>query len=107
MQRTAVRRLVELIPLLQDMGIRVVMDIDDRFDKIHRSHQGWHTYDPRFSPDINYDWMSRGCQMADLVTVSTPALLHRFGMGHGVVLPNLVPQSYLEIQRRPMRKTIG
>jgi hypothetical protein len=37
--------------------------------------------------------------MADRVTCTTPALLARYGFGHGVIIPNYVPESYTKIEK--------
>lgn len=43
-------------------------------------------------------WLRRACARADLVTVTTPALAERYAPhGRVAVLPNLVPERYLEV----------
>jgi hypothetical protein len=56
---------------------------------------------PSVSPDRNTHWLGRACQLADLITCTTPALARRYGPGKSVVLPNYVPAWYLDIPRPP------
>lgn len=98
MQRPARRDWADIIPHIQSYGIKVVVDVDDRFDRIHRDHVGRANYDPRLTQAHNYEHVDMACKLADLVTVTTPALLGRYGHGHGVVLPNYVPERYLKIR---------
>lgn len=97
LQRPARRFWGDCIPFIQSYGIKVVVDIDDRFDRIHRDHVGRANYDPKRHEVSNHEWVDRACKLADLVTTTTPALCARYGYGHGVVLPNLVPERYLKI----------
>lgn len=47
-------------------------------------------------------WLRRACKHADLVTVTTPTLAERYAPhGRVVVLPNLVPGRYLEVEAPP------
>lgn len=102
-QRPTRRVWYETIPLLQASGVKVVVDIDDRLDSLHHRHMGRHQFQAKTSPTSNSSWTDLICQVADLVTCSTPALVERYGYGHGVVLPNYVPQAYLEMPRKPSR----
>lgn len=108
MQRPAEKWWAELVPMLQEVGIRVVVDVDDLFDGIDDGNYAKQFYDPakRTNSARNHLWTDLACQRADLVTCTTPALRRRYGHGHGVVLPNYVPASYLSISgERP--GTIG
>lgn len=82
------------IPTLQAAGIAVVVEIDDDFAAIDPQNAAWRPTHPRWSPDVNYQHLARAARMADLVTVSTPALQARYG-GH--ILPNYIPENYLSI----------
>jgi glycosyltransferase involved in cell wall biosynthesis len=92
------------VPFLHAQGTRVVVDVDDRFDAIKKDHFG---YADQQGDIVSHRWVDLACRHADTVTVTTPALLDRYGYGHGVVLPNLVPAHYLDIVgiRRP--NTLG
>jgi len=97
MQRPSRRWWTDIIPLLQAQGIRVIVDIDDRFDKIDKGNVAKGIFDPRYDAINNYTWVTQAAQLADKVTVTTPSLLKAYGFGHGVVLPNYVPERYLFI----------
>lgn len=92
------RQWFEVIGHLQAQGVRVVVDVDDLFAQIPRANTAaWH-FDPALSPDHNREWVARACEVADLVTVTTPALAAVYGKhGRVRVLPNLVPERYLSI----------
>lgn len=107
MQRPGRRWWAEVIPYLQLVGCRVVVDVDDRFDQIHTQHIGQKAYDPTQSEWNNHEWINQACKTADVVTTTTKSLLQRYGFGHGIILPNLVPERYLAIERDPIPKTIG
>jgi glycosyltransferase involved in cell wall biosynthesis len=96
----------QIIPMIQSHGIRVVVDIDDRLDRIHPDHVGRSSFDPNVVAWNNHQWADQACKAADVVTATTPALIARYGHGHGVVLPNLVPTAYLDMQPRPTA-TVG
>lgn len=105
MQRPGRRWWSDMIPLLQAQGIRVVVDVDDLFDGIdHHSHVAHKEYQ---GDVVNHAWVDRACELADQVTVTTPALLKRYGHGHGVVLPNRVPESYLFMRPEKVHRSIG
>lgn len=73
-------------------GRRVIVDMDDDFDAVvpeHRIH-GMYTTEA----------LHKACEAATVVTCSTPALVQRYGYGHGVVLRNCIPESYLSVTRR-------
>lgn len=99
-QRPLHRHRYELIKVLQTRGIAVVVEIDDDFHAVHRKNPAWTDAHPLRDKDSNRDWLMRACEIADLVTVSTRALAERYG-GHGrvAVLPNFVPERYLQIER--------
>ena len=98
MQRPARRHWSELIPHLRAAGIRVVVDMDDDFDNISPDNVAHRLYQPKLSPLRNRLWIHEACKLADLVTVTTPALARRYGYGHCRVLPNMVPESYLKVE---------
>jgi glycosyltransferase involved in cell wall biosynthesis len=106
-QRPAARWHCMLVDLLHERGVRVVVDIDDRLDQLHPQSNAFHNYDPQLSPNKNWQWLDAACKAADIVTCSTPALAKRYGFGHVVVLPNLVPASHLEIEPLyPLERTV-
>lgn len=108
-QRPGRAHWAELIPHLQAAGARVVVDIDDDFDSIPAGNIARKNYDPKINRWHNRDWIHRACDLADLVTASTPHLAGVYGHhGRVAVLPNLVPASYLTITPpAPLERTIG
>lgn len=107
LQRPGRRWWADCIPFIQREGIRVVVDVDDRFDMIHPRNGAHFEFDPRNSPIMNHRWIAEACRLADVVTCTTQSLKDRYGYGHGIVLPNLVPESYLKIPHQPAVRTIG
>lgn len=108
-QRPMKRELAEAIPILQRQGIAVVVEVDDDFHALPTGHPTRRIFAPMHNPDRNWRWLAKSCEMADLVTVSTPALAARYGAHERVVvLPNCIPEAYLSIVGKPNdRSTIG
>lgn len=104
MQRPARRWWADFIPHFQAQGTKVVVDVDDLVDDIHKRNQA---YDAHRQDHLNYNWVDEACRLADVVTCTTPALLRRYGHGHGVVLPNLVPESHFTIYGLKHPETVG
>jgi len=101
-QRPLQNTLVAAIPIMQAKGVKVVVEIDDDFEAIHPQNIAWHTVHPKFSPSRNWHHLLHACQLADLVTVTTPALAARYGRhGRVAVVPNMIPERYLDITREP------
>jgi hypothetical protein len=106
MQRPARRWWGDIAPVLQSHGIRVVVDIDDRYDAIHPRNAN------RFDPSklhIGPQWVQRIVADADLVTVTTPALAEHYAPEKSVVLPNLIPAQWLALptERHRIPQTVG
>lgn len=101
--RPLARKVVDLIPALQAQGARVVVDVDDDFRHCPPTLPGRWRIDPRVHPQHNWRHLLRACQIADLVTVSTPALLGYAPHGRVRVLRNAVPASYLEVSVEEIR----
>lgn len=107
LQRPLRRELVEAIPVLQRRGVAVVCEIDDDFHSLPKSHPAVATAVPRHNPDRNWQWLRRGCEQSDLVTCTTSALASRYAPhGRVVVLPNCVPEWYLEVEGKPNDRPI-
>ena len=98
---------LDALCLLQRAGVRVVVDVDDLYDEVPGTNRASRLLDPDHSPFRNWRIIHRLCETADVVTAATPLLASHFGYGHGVVLPNLVPASYLEISPAQRRDVIG
>lgn len=89
---------------LLSIGVKVVVDVDDRLDRVHRTHAGYNGFNGLYE---SHEILDDCCKIADLVTCTTPALLDRYGYGHGVVLPNLIPAKYLDLWAMPRPNTLG
>lgn len=99
-QRPGSYQIQEVIRILKDNGVAVVIDMDDDLSCIHPRNPAFRAYDPRTNQNSNWMHAQRACDMADWVTVTTPALAERYGShGRVSVIPNHVPESYLKIQR--------
>jgi glycosyltransferase involved in cell wall biosynthesis len=99
LQRPLKDLFVHAIPMLQARGIKVVVEIDDDFDAISRRNVSWENVQPHLHPTRNKAHLRRACELADLVTVTTPALAARYGKhGRVRIIPNYVPERYLHIR---------
>lgn len=134
-QRPLHRQYAELIPHLQEMGITVVIDIDDNFDRIDRANAAWFPCEPhwqhkdqlkgdprevvidKMSADRQWlhtpqdsgvshrQWLSAAVGLADLTTVSTPALAVHYGrLGRTQVIRNRVPARYIGLRDQRARR---
>ncbi len=98
LQRPAHRHLIESIPHIQAYGTAVVVDYDDDFDSLHPRNQAYTHYQPETNPQLNKIWAKLASELADLVTVTTPALRKRYGEhGRAAILPNCIPEWYLKV----------
>lgn len=99
-QRPGSYQFPQIIPLLQDQGLKVVIDMDDSLSTIHPRNVAYKTYDPRINHSINWMHAAKACEQADLVTVTTTALAEEYGAhGRVAIIPNHVPASYLRVPR--------
>lgn len=105
-QRPARKQYIEYFKVLQGMGIKVVVDIDDDLTKIHPLNVTKGFYDSR---DMNWKFAVEAFKAADWITTSTPALAEKFGIpGKTTVIPNCVPERYLNIEPvRDNKVTVG
>lgn len=103
-QRPLRRDVVEQIGILQRAGKTVVVDIDDHFHGLPLRHPARSAWNPLTNPDRNWEWFAKACQMADLVTCSTPLLAEQYGShGRCVVVRNYVPRHYF-VERKEQEK---
>ena len=107
MQRPANRSHVDLIPHLKKQGIRVIIDIDDRYDQIHRGNMAFEHFDPNTNKMMNYKFVYEACKIADAVTATTPDLVNTYGFGHGYLIPNYIPERYFDIRLEKIPNSIG
>ena len=104
MQRPLRRQAVQMMSILQTKGIKIVVELDDDFEAVSPRNIAWKDTHPRLSPDRNHLFLREACKIADLVTVSTPALAKRYGRWSRrppIILPNCVPESYTKLRPIP------
>lgn len=108
-QRVTHNDLVPTIAWLRAHGVTIVTDIDDDLTTIHPDNYVWGAYHPKSVHNHSWNNPGKAASIASLTTVSTPALLARYASGgNGVVLPNCIPGSALEIERnRRSDRVIG
>lgn len=100
LQRPLMGALVETIPYLQAAGVAVVVEVDDDFDTVHPQNVSWRHVQPHKNTWNNREHLHQACHLADLVTVSTPALAARYGKhGRVAIVPNRVPRWYFGVER--------
>lgn len=90
-QRPTLQATNALARRAQEQGIAVIVELDDDLSALRPDHMSYKQAQPRHSPMDNYEWIYKTAEIADLVTVSTPALLKFAPHGRGVVLPNCIP----------------
>lgn len=107
-QRPLRGQALELIESLQRAGTAVVVELDDDLRHVHPDN---HAYKAMMGGVDDMHWcnVEWAAEIADLVTVTTPALAERYGShGRVAVLPNYVPEILLEIEvEREERQVVG
>lgn len=99
-QRVMNDRLAATIPYLQEhMNIACVVELDDDIEFTDPRNSAWPVVQPHLNPAQNWKHLHNACAAADLVTVSTPALLRYASHGRGVVIPNVVPEMLTRIEK--------
>ena len=98
-QRPLSRVVADSISYLQNKGVKVIVDIDDDFEAVHRKNTAFANIQPRNNPDFNWEWLILACKRADLVTTSTEYLASKYksNTGGSVVLPNFLPNDILSV----------
>lgn len=107
-QRPTHRFLAQGVAVLRRQGIRVVVDMDDDLSRIHPRNPAWREMHPdpelKVSPRMrDHSWTHalEACEAADLVTLSSSALIARYARhGRVRVLRNCVPDSFLDVSHR-------
>lgn len=110
LQRPTNMFMPQVIPILQARGVAVVVDMDDDLSRIHPANPAWKSFAPwlvhtgtgkTWPNPHRWQHAEESCRLADLVTVTTPALARKYGKhGRVQVIPNYVPKQYLAIPRR-------
>jgi hypothetical protein len=99
-QRVTHKFLCQGMRLIREMGVAVVVDMDDDLGKVHPSNPAYPWMHPRSSSEHSWHNAARACKDATIVTVSTPALLRPYApRGNGRVLYNMVQKKMLDIPR--------
>lgn len=83
---------VDVVTGLVELGKTVIVDIDDRYDCLRPGHVQYGELADRVHQHI-----TEACRAATAVTGSTHGVVAAYG---GTVIPNYIPQSYLDIQGR-------
>lgn len=98
-QRISHKHMVGAVELIRRKNVAVVIDVDDDLSTIHPNNPAFDAFHPKREPyEHNWQNVERACRAATLVTVSTPQLLPAYASsGNGIVIPNYVPQRYLDI----------
>ncbi|MHB1950167.1 MAG: glycosyltransferase [Acidiferrobacteraceae bacterium] len=97
-----------VIPQLQAAGRAVVVEIDDDLHRIPPQHPAAWQANPARNRDANWAHLAYACSIADLVTVTCPALARRYGQhGRVAILPNCVPEALLAMPRASDGRTVG
>lgn len=98
LQRPLARPMIDIIKAVQKQGVAVVVELDDDLAAVHQDNVAYRELHPKYNPHINWDVLIECCELADLVTVSTPNLAKRYAKhGRFRVLRNCIPE--LELTR--------
>ena len=108
LQLPKTKEMLAIIRLLQAQGVGVVVEMDDSMSAVPYGHMGYTAIIRRGMGD----WARQCALEADMVTVSTPALLDEYAPhGRGMVIPNAVPRRTAELppayEREPDVVTLG
>lgn len=100
--------MLQILRLLQGQGVAVVVEMDDLLTGVPFGHMAHRTLVRAGKGDM----AAQCAREADLVTVTTPALLGEYARhGRGVVVPNAIPRRIAELppayEREPEVLTIG
>jgi glycosyltransferase involved in cell wall biosynthesis len=100
--------MLQIVRVLQAQGVAVVVEMDDLLTGVPYGHMAHHTLVRAGKGDVALQCTKE----ADLVTVTTPALLDEYARhGRGVVVPNAIPRRIAELppayEREPDVLTIG
>jgi hypothetical protein len=100
--------MLQCLRTLQSQGVAVVVEIDDLLSGVPFGHTGHQS----LVRQGKGNFALQCAREADLVTVSTPALLEEYAPhGRGAVVPNAIPRRIAELppayERNPETVTIG
>jgi hypothetical protein len=98
-------RMHDIIRFLQREGVAVVVDYDDAYDRLPSQLHSLYKINPQANPYYNWRNALAAAKLADVVTVSTPAL--RRYRPDAVLLRNCMPRRYLRLGRRALETRDG
>lgn len=95
-----------IITHAQRQGIRVIVDFDDNFARIPKSHYAYDTIQGSKTNDYttSWRWADKCARQADRVTVSSQALVKRYG---GTAIPNYMPHYRFELEMADPEPQVG
>ena len=96
-QRPTFPDVLDAIPLIQANGTKVIVELDDDYWSIDPRNsylKQLKKHGQENAPEI----VTKACELADLVTVSTPELAKLIPNKNVIVIRNCVPGYYLEIE---------
>lgn len=98
-QRPMHARMPDFVRQFQRQGVAVVVELDDDMGALDAQHVTFAEVHPKRSPESNWRHLKTCCSLADLVTVTTPALAQRYAAhGRYAVLPNYVESALLNVR---------
>lgn len=104
LQRISHRLLADAVRVMREQGVAVVMDIDDDLSTIHPNNPAWKMLHPKtgggsLAQDHSWHNVERAARNATLTIVSSDALALKYRGAYGSrVIPNFVPNHYLDIE---------
>lgn len=90
LNRPATQKHIRVISDLLSDGYAIVIDMDDCLGRVSTKHSIY----PR-AKELD-DYCKQACKLATVVTGSTQGVIDDYGFGHGYVVPNYVPRSFLK-----------
>lgn len=109
-QRVTSKMIIDAIPIMQDNGVAVVLDVDDDMAHVHPNNPAWAALHPKNDATSEYNWnyAARSYDIAAHVTVSSNALARRYGIhGRVTTLYNCIPDIVTQIPHIETRNTVG
>jgi hypothetical protein len=108
MQRPMLQGQHSLAVQAKRQGIKIVVDMDDDLHAVSKRNTAAKNIDPVTQPWHNPGWATKVMAVADVLTVSTPAL-RKYGPRKAVVVPNRLPEyaSALAPETSPSRRVVG
>lgn len=76
------KKYLKWVQMAQQLGQRIVVDVDDFFQGLHPANSAYSVTDPAVNPVENREHMETITLMADTITVSTPFLRDHYAAKH-------------------------